>query len=162
MSKFILQVIYSCSLPKKRLKKHKIPEKWDHLENQPSCKAYSFCKIVNLSQKLNFQKTCQNLFYEWFTVVLCKKPLEETPNTREMRPFWKSAIMQSLCKLVTFGEKSKFQKSCQNPFCKWFRVLLCKKTARKNTQYSRNQTISKIGHQARPIAFAKSSFWVKN
>ena len=52
--------------------------------------------IPSLGQKFRLQKICQNLFHEWFTVVLCKKTLEKTPNIREMRPFWKSAIMQSL------------------------------------------------------------------
>ena len=28
--------------------------------------------------------------------VLCEKPLEKAPNIREMRPFWKSAILQRL------------------------------------------------------------------
>ena len=42
------------------------------------------------------------------------------------------------------------------------------KTARKNTQYWRNETILKIGHlakaiaHAKAIAFAKWSVWVKN
>ena len=36
------------------------------------------------------------------------------------------------------------------------------KTARKNTQYWRNETIFKIGHLAKAIAFAKWSAWVKN
>jgi len=39
------------------------------------------------------------------------------------------------------------------------------KTARKNSQYSKNESILKIaknGHQAKAIAFAKSSLWVKN
>ena len=81
---------------KNRLKKHQIFEKWDDFENRPSCKPYSLCKIVTLGQKLKFQKTCQNLFYKWFTNVLCKKPLEKTPNIPEMRRFWKSPIMQSL------------------------------------------------------------------
>ena len=36
------------------------------------------------------------------------------------------------------------------------------KTARKNTKYSTNETILKIGHHAKAIGFAKSSLWVKN
>ena len=42
------------------------------------------------------------------------------------------------------------------------------KTAPKNTKYSRNETILKIGHlakaiaHAKTIAFAKWSVWVKN
>ena len=36
------------------------------------------------------------------------------------------------------------------------------KTARKNTKYSRNERILKIGHFAKAIAHAKWSVWVKN
>ena len=37
-----------------------------------------------------------------------------------------------------------------------------KKPAPKNTKYSRNETILKIGHHAKAIAHAKSSIWVQN
>ena len=40
--------------------------------------------------------------------------------------------------------------------------LFFEKTARKNTKYSRNETILKIGHLPKTIAFAKWSVWVKN
>ena len=133
MSKSILQVIYSCSVQKNRLKKHKILEKWDHFGNQQSCKAYSLFKIVTLDQKLKFQKTCQNLFYKWFTVVLCKKPLEKTLNIREMRPVWKSSIMQSPLQNRHFESKIKISTNiCQNLFYKWFTVVLCKKPLKKH------------------------------
>ena len=36
------------------------------------------------------------------------------------------------------------------------------KTAPKNTKYSRNETILKIGHHTRAIGHAKSPLWVKN
>ena len=36
------------------------------------------------------------------------------------------------------------------------------KIASKNTKYSRNEIILKIGHHAKAIAHAKSSLWVKN
>ena len=52
-----------------------------------ACKGYSPCKILTLAQKLKFQKTCQNQFHKSFTVVLCKNPLQKTPNIREMRAF---------------------------------------------------------------------------
>ena len=52
-----------------------------------ACKGYSPCKILTLAQELKFQKPCQNPFYKSFTVVLCKKPLQKTPNIREMRAF---------------------------------------------------------------------------
>ena len=51
------------------------------------CKGYSPCKILTLAQKLKFQKKCQNPFFKSFTVVLCKEPLQKTPNIREIRAF---------------------------------------------------------------------------
>ena len=44
---------------KNGLKKHQMFEKWDDFENRPSCKGYSFCKMVSLGQKLKFQKNMQ-------------------------------------------------------------------------------------------------------
>ena len=79
---------------KNRWKKHHIFEKWDHFENRPSCKGYRLCKMVSLAQKFKWPKTCEKRFYKHVRVVLCKKALEKTPNIREMRPFWKSAILQ--------------------------------------------------------------------
>ena len=60
-----------------------------------ACKGYSPCKILTLAQKLKFQKTSQNPFYKSFRVVLCKKPLQKTLNIRDMRAFWRSAIMHA-------------------------------------------------------------------
>ena len=54
------------------------------------------CKMVNLGQKLKWPKTCEKRFYKHVSVVLCKKPLEKTPNIREMIRFSKSAIFQRL------------------------------------------------------------------
>ena len=68
----------------------------------------------------------------------------------------------NLCKIVSLGQKLKMPKTWGKRFCKNIRVVLCKKTARKNTKYSRNETILKIGHLAKAIAFLKWSFWVKN
>ena len=52
-----------------------------------------------------------------------------------------------LCKILTLGQKLKFQKTCQNPFYKSFLVVLCKTPLQKNAKYSRNETILKICHQ---------------
>ena len=87
---------------KNRSKKHQILKKWDNFKNRPSCKGYSPCKvyslwkIVSLGQKLKMPKTCEKPCYKIIWVVLCKKPLEKTPNTGEMRQFRKSAIFQRL------------------------------------------------------------------
>ena len=77
-------------------KNNQILEKWDQFENQPSWKGHSPCKMLTLGQILKLHKTCQNSFYKTFTIVLWKKPLEKTANIGEMRPFWKSAILQRL------------------------------------------------------------------
>ena len=63
---------------------------------------------------------------------------------------------------IAFGKSSLWVKNqnskkhvkilCTNPF-----ELLFAKIAPKNTKYSRNETILKIGHHPKPIAFAKSS-----
>ena len=37
----------------------------------------------------------------------------------------------SPCKILTLAQKLKFQKTCQNPFYKSFRVVLCKKPLKK-------------------------------
>ena len=97
MSKSILQIIYKCSLQKTAPEKTKYSRNESIFKiNHHASKGYSPCKILTLAQKLKFQKTCQNPSYKSFTVVLCKKPLQKTPNIREMRAFSKSAIMQRL------------------------------------------------------------------
>ena len=83
-------------------KKHQIFQKWENFENRPFCKGYSpwrgysLCKMVSLGQKLKMPKTCEKPFYKNTRVVLCKRRREKTPNIREMRQFWKSAILQRL------------------------------------------------------------------
>ena len=62
-----------------------------------------------------------------------KKSLEKTPNSRkrdnfENRPSCKG---YSPCKILTLGQKLKFQKTCQNLFYKSFRVVRCKKPLAK-------------------------------
>ena len=45
-------------------------------------------KMVSLGEKLKIPKTCETAFYKKnVRVVLCKTPLEKTPNIREMRQF---------------------------------------------------------------------------
>ena len=133
-------------------------------QNRPSCKGYSPCKILTLAQKLKFQTTCQNPFYKSFTVVLCKKPLQKTPNIREVRRFQNrpSCKGYSPCKILTLAQKLKFQKPCQNPFYKSFTVVLCKKPLQKTPNIREMRAFSKsaIMH-AKAIAHAKSSLWLK-
>ena len=62
----------------------------------------------------------------------------------------------------------KCQKHAKKHAKRTLEMFSAKKTARKNTKYSRNAKSLKIGHLAKAIAhakaidFAKWSFWVKN
>ena len=85
----------------------------------------------HFGSKIKIPKNMSKSILMSFRVVLCKKPLQKTRNIQEMRPFWKSAIMQRPCKILTLGQNLKFQKTCQNPFYKSLRVLRCKKPLQK-------------------------------
>ena len=61
-----------------------------------------------------------------------------------------------------FGSKIKILKNMSKSIVKIIYSCHVQKTAAKNTKYSRNKTILKIGHHAKAIAHAKSSLWVKN
>ena len=69
----------------------------------------------------------------------------------------------SPCKILTFAQKLKFQKTCQNPFYKSFTVVLYKKLLQKTPNIREMRAFSKsaIMH-AKAIAHAKSSLWLKN
>ena len=54
----------------------------------------------------------------------------------------------SPCKILTLAQKLKFQKTCHNLFYKSFTVVRCKKPLQKNTKFSTNESILKIGHHA--------------
>ena len=71
--------------------------------------------------------------------------------------------------MLRLGQKLKMPKTCEKIFYKNIRVVRSvQKTARKNTKYSRNETIMKNSHlakgiaHAKAIAFAKCAVWVKN
>ena len=57
--------------------------------------------------------------------------------------------------------KIKIPKNLLKPILQIIYTSSVQKTARKNTKYSRYETILKIGHHAKAIAHAKSSLWVK-
>ena len=136
MTKFILQIIYSCSVQRAAPKNTKYSGNKSILKiGHHACKGYSPCKIRTLAQKLKFQKTCQNPFYKLFTVVLCKKTAPK--NT-------KYSINESIltighhackgynpCKILTLAQKLKFQKTGQNPFYKSFAFFCAKNCFKK-------------------------------
>ena len=87
--RFFNHELFSVKSP---LRKHQIFEKWDDLKIGHQ----GLCNMVSLGQKLKFCENVRKTIFNHLRVVLCKKPLEKTPNIREMRRFWKSAIVQTL------------------------------------------------------------------
>ena len=156
MSKSILQIIYTCSKKKKR----QIFEKWDRSKSRPSCKSYSPCKIPTLGQKLKLKKKNVKIHSTNHWQLFCTK---NRPKKHQIFEKWDRSKSRpsckgySPCKIITLGQKLKFQKTLHNPFYKSFPLVLCKKPLEKNTKYSRNKTILKIGHHAKALAHAKSS-----
>ena len=149
---------------KNRLRKHQIFEKWDDFQNRPSCKGYSLGKMVSLSQKLKFRKTCENHFLITLELFCAKSRLRKHQifdkwDDFENRPSCKGYTLR---KMVSLGQILKFRKTCEKRFFNHIRVVLFKKTAWENTKYSTNETTLKIGHRAKAIALAKWSVWVKN
>ena len=61
-----------------------------------------------------------------------------------------------------FGSKIKIPKNMSKYILQIIYTCSVQKTAPKNTKYSRNESILKIGNHAKAIAHAKSSLWVKN
>ena len=72
---------------------------------------------------------------------------EHLANIQEMRRFYfenrpsckgySPCKGYSLCKMVSLGQKLKMRKTCEKPFYKNIRVVLCKKPLEKNTKYSK-------------------------
>ena len=93
-----LQAHYISFVRKNHWKKqHQIFEKWDDFENRPSCKGYRLCKMVSLGQKLKIgQKHAKNESTSTLEMFCAKIRCKKTPIIREMRRFWKSAILQRL------------------------------------------------------------------
>ena len=61
-----------------------------------------------------------------------------------------------------FGSKIKILKYMSKSILRMVSSCSVQKAAPRNTKYSRNETILKIGHHAKAIAHAESSLWVKN
>ena len=61
-----------------------------------------------------------------------------------------------------FGSKIKIPKNMSKSIPQILSSCSVEVTAPKNTKYSRHESILNIGHHAKAIAHAKSSFWVKN
>ena len=101
------------------LKKHQIFKKQDDFKNLPSCKASSLCKIVTLGQQnSNFIKHVKIYSTSDLELFCAKNRLKKKKHQiiKKQDDFKNlpSCKAYSLCKIVTFGQKLKLQKTCQN------------------------------------------------
>ena len=76
---------------------------------------HGLCKMLSLSQKIKFSKTCGKRLYKHVGVFLCKKRLQNAPNIKKMTTFrkWpKLVTMHGLQRLqnAQFGSKIKILK----------------------------------------------------
>ena len=151
ISKSILHIIQSCSVQKTAPTNTKYSRNETILKiGHHQCKGCSPCKILTLAQKLKIQKTCQNPFYKSFKVVLCKKTAPKHTKYSRNETIFKIGHHQckgySPCKILTLAQKLKFQKNISKSILQSIQSCSVHKTAPKNTKYSRNQTILKIGY----------------
>ena len=118
--------------------------------------------MVSFGQNFKMQKHAKNHSTRTLDLFCAKNSLKkhqifEKGENFENRPSCKGySPCKGLCKMVSFGQKLKMPKTCQKLFYKNIIVFLCKKTARKNIKYSRNEIILKIDHLAKAIAHAKA------
>ena len=117
----------------------------------------------HFGSKIKIPKNMSNLdpFYKSkFTCCSCAKNKKHAPkNTKYSR---NESILKighhackGPCKILTLAQKLKFQKTCQNPFYKSFRVVLCKKPLQKTLNIREMRScILKIGQK---VKFQKTS-----
>ena len=118
----------------------------------------------HFGSKIKIPKNMSKSILQIISSCSLQKLLQKTVNIQEMRPFWKSPIMQRLYPLQNphFGSKIKMPKNISKSISQIIASCSRQKTTSKNTKYSRNETILKMAHHGKTIAFPKSSLWVKN
>ena len=146
------------------------PKNSKYSRNETILKMGHLAKAIAHAKAIAFvewAKTWVKPFWKNIKVVLWKKPLQKTPNIREIGPFWKST--NSLCRMRHFGSKVKNAKNMQKPILQEHYGCFVQKTAKKKKhQITRIETILNISHLAKviahgkAIAFVKWSVWVKN
>ena len=147
----------------------KMREFWKTGKNGHQGKAIAFAKWPLLGQKLKMQEQHDKKVSTRHCSCSMPKTVEKTATIRKIRAVWKWEKLQqskgfTLCKMVTLSQKSKMQKNLLKTFLGDTGVVLCKNCSKKS-YYSKNESslkIGKNGHQAKAIAFARWSLWVKN
>ena len=123
------------------------------------------CMVMS-GQRLKLHKACQNPFYISFRVVLCKKKTapKNTKYSRNETILKIGHHAKTKCKMQNpdFDSKIKIPKNMSKSILQIIKSCSVQKTARKNTEYSRDETILKMDHHAKAIDHGKWSVWVKN
>ena len=130
MSKSILQIILSCSVQKTAPKNTKYSRNKSTLKiGHHGCKGYSPCKILTLAQKLKIPKNMYNSILQIISSCSVQKTAPKNTKYSRNESIWKighrACKGYSPCKILTLAQKLKFQKTCQIPFYKSFRVVVC-------------------------------------
>ena len=153
MRKTFLQEGWSCSVQKKRSKKHQICEKWDNFENQPACKeyspwkGYSLWKMVSLGQKLKMQKRRKkNSVRTWKLCCAINRSIkhqifekwdnfENQPACKEYIP-WKG---YRLWKMVSLDRKLKMQKTRKKNSVRTWKLYCAINRSRKHQIFKKGE-----------------------
>ena len=112
-------------------------------------KAIAFAKSSLLVKSLNFKKHVKT-YSKSDLELFCAKNRWKKHQTFEK--IYKTILKighyaskaYSLCKIVILGQKFKFQKTCQNPFYKSFKVVVCKKPFEKTLNIRKMRRFSKL------------------
>ena len=162
-SKSILQIIYSCSVQKTAPKNTKYSRNESILKIGHHAKAIAFAKC-SLWSKIKIPKNISKSILQ--IIYSCSVQKTAPKNTKYSR---NESILKigHHAKAIAFAKSSlwskiKIPKNISKSILQIIYSCSVQKTAPKNTKYSRNESILKIGHHAKAIAFAKSSLWVKN
>ena len=153
MSKCILQIIWSCSVQKTAPKNTKYSRNESILKiGHHACKGYSPCKILTLAQKLKFQKNMSKSIVEiiWSCSVqkTAPKNTKYSRNESILKIGHRACKGYSPCKIHALAQKIKLPKKMLKSILQIIWSCSVQKTSPKNTKYSRNESILKIGHRA--------------
>ena len=108
----------------------------------------------------NMSKNILKIIYSCFKQKITRKNTKYSRNESILK-------IGHHAKVIAYAKSSlwlkiKIPKNMSKSILQIIYSFFVQKTAPKNTQYSRNESILKIGHHAKAIAHAKSSLWVKN
>ena len=93
-----------------------------HAKSSVSVKNYNSKKHVKIHSTNHLELFCAKNRSKNHEILEKLEQFENRPSCKGYSP----------CKILSFGQKLKFQKTCQNPFYKSFRVVLSKKPLEKS------------------------------